>query len=185
MDVQQILQALDAVIARLLQAGTLLSQTSGGTIASTATASMTKRRGRPPLSKSVAQKPIVKRRISEEGKARIVAAQKKRWAKSKRAAKVLEMSSVAKTTTESTKRGAAKRAAGTTFAQTVKKATPSKRSVQAKRSSDVKRVASALSRKKPQAAKKNRKIVAVSAVQQLVDTLVATPTTAEITEATA
>jgi hypothetical protein len=74
MDTSQIISEIDAEIARLEQAKTLLTGT---------TAKPT--RGRKPA--SAVKAPTKKRTISAAGRARIVAAQKARWAKIKKAAK--------------------------------------------------------------------------------------------------
>jgi hypothetical protein len=74
MDTTPIIQFIDAEIARLEQAKTLLN--GHATPA---------KRGRPIGSKATPQtaKPV-RRKMSPEGRARIVAAQKARWAKVKR-----------------------------------------------------------------------------------------------------
>jgi hypothetical protein len=74
MDTSQIISEIDAEIARLQQAKSLLTGTT------------TKRTpGRKPPSATKA--PTKRRTISAAGRARIVAAQKARWAKIKKAAK--------------------------------------------------------------------------------------------------
>jgi hypothetical protein len=83
---QSILTAIDQQIVNLQRVRALLESNSTGA---------TKRRGRPPASAKVhtisAHAPATKRRkrgkMSAEGRARIVAAQKARWAKVKKAAK--------------------------------------------------------------------------------------------------
>jgi L-lysine 2,3-aminomutase len=79
MNTNQILSAIDAAISKLQQARALLSGYSEP-------AAIKRGPGRP--KKVAAPKKIAaKRTITAEGKARIVAAQKKRWAASKKAAK--------------------------------------------------------------------------------------------------
>ncbi len=85
MDVKKILTEIDAEISRLTQVRALLSQ--AGIEAP--------RRGRPrgsinspkPAKVAAKKSPAAKRTMSAEGKARIAAAQKARWAKQKKAAK--------------------------------------------------------------------------------------------------
>jgi hypothetical protein len=73
MDTTEIIQTIDAEIARLEKARALLS---GHTT--------TPKRGRPISSKPVATtKPLKRRKMSAEGRARIAAAQKARWAKAR------------------------------------------------------------------------------------------------------
>jgi hypothetical protein len=78
MDTMSIIKEIDAEISRLQQAKVILSGTA-----------IKKGRGRPKTA-TVASKPVAvrlaKRVISAEGKARIAAAQKARWAKVKKAA---------------------------------------------------------------------------------------------------
>jgi hypothetical protein len=72
-DTTKIIQTIDAEIARLEQVRALLN---GHTT--------TPKRGRPINSKPVANtKPLKRRKMSAEGRARIAAAQKARWAKAK------------------------------------------------------------------------------------------------------
>ena len=79
MNINQILSAIDAEISKLQQARALL-------IGSTEPLGVKRGPGRP--KKVSAPKPAVaKRTMSPEGKARIAAAQKKRWAVSKKATK--------------------------------------------------------------------------------------------------
>jgi hypothetical protein len=78
MNIPEILSELDAEIARLQHVRSLLSGSS-----SPATAT----RGRPKGSVSAAPKKTAKRTLSPEARARIAAAQKKRWAKQKKAVK--------------------------------------------------------------------------------------------------
>ena len=73
MNQQDILSAIDAEIARLQHARSLLVGTASG-----------KRRGRPPASESAAAPK--KRTMSAAGRKRIVEAQRKRWAKQKASA---------------------------------------------------------------------------------------------------
>jgi hypothetical protein len=73
MDTREIIQTIDAEIARLEQARALLN-------GHTAPA----KRGRPFGSKPVATSKPVRRKLSAEGRARIAAAQKARWAKTKK-----------------------------------------------------------------------------------------------------
>jgi hypothetical protein len=83
MEIKQILAALDTEIARLHHAKALLS---GGTTAPSAKRGP----GRPKSTSApvVAPKPAKKKRnLSPEGRARIAAAVKARWAKQKKAAK--------------------------------------------------------------------------------------------------
>lgn len=84
-----ILSAIDTEIAKLQQARKLLSEASA-----TPAVSEVKRRGRPKGTKNAAKTAAVKtvparakRTMTEEGKAKIAAAQKKRWAAQKSAAK--------------------------------------------------------------------------------------------------
>lgn len=82
MDTQQLVAAIDAEIALLQQARALLSGTAAP-----------KKRGRKPGQKTAAKAPSAKaakkakRTMSPEGRARIAAAQKARWAAQKKAAK--------------------------------------------------------------------------------------------------
>jgi hypothetical protein len=73
MDASAIIQTIDAEIARLEQARALLN---GHTT--------TPKRGRPVSLKSAATLKPQRRKMSAEGRARIAAAQKARWAKAKR-----------------------------------------------------------------------------------------------------
>jgi hypothetical protein len=74
MDTTEIIQTIDAEIAHLEKAKALLD---GHTTSP--------KRGRPVSSKPVAaHAPVKRRKISAEGRARIAAAQKARWAKAKR-----------------------------------------------------------------------------------------------------
>ncbi len=77
MNTNEILSQIDAEIARLQQVKTILSGTT------------TARAKRGPNKARVVPTPITakRRKISPEGRARIAAAQKARWAKSKKAAK--------------------------------------------------------------------------------------------------
>jgi hypothetical protein len=81
MDTTALITAIDAEIAKLqLARQTLVALSTTGTTA--------KRRGRP--AKKIASAPVSgpkKRTISAEARARIAAAQKKRWASQRRAAK--------------------------------------------------------------------------------------------------
>jgi hypothetical protein len=72
MDTTQIIQTIDAGVARLEKARALLK---GHTT--------TPKRGRPVSSKPVATLKPHRREMSAEGRARIAAAQKARWAKAK------------------------------------------------------------------------------------------------------
>jgi hypothetical protein len=73
MDTIEIIQSIDAEIARLEQARNLLN---GHTAPP--------KRGRPASSKATATpKPAKRRKMSAEGRARIAAAQRARWAKAK------------------------------------------------------------------------------------------------------
>jgi hypothetical protein len=77
LDTQNIIQEIDSEISRLEQAKAILSGTA-----------VTRSPGRPKRAESVIQTVAAeppKRVMSAEGKARIAAAQKLRWAKSKRA----------------------------------------------------------------------------------------------------
>jgi hypothetical protein len=79
---QAILAAIDEEIIKLQQARAMLSDSTAGPT------SVKKSVGRPKGSKSAASVPAPKKRtISAEGKARIAAGQKKRWAVAKKAAK--------------------------------------------------------------------------------------------------
>lgn len=86
----EILASLEQQIAQLTEAHTILKNNLGASeIQPSALLSEDrgKRRGRPPGSKSTAAtKPVGKRGMSAEGRARIVAAQQKRWATSRKAA---------------------------------------------------------------------------------------------------
>jgi hypothetical protein len=73
MDTTEIIQTIDAEIARLEKARSLLN---GDTTSPT-------KRGRPPGS-SVTARAKPRRKMSAEGRARIAAAQKARWAKAKK-----------------------------------------------------------------------------------------------------
>jgi hypothetical protein len=74
MDTTEIIQTIDAEIARLEKARTLLNDHIGAR----------PRRGRPVSSKLTAVSKPGGRKMSAEGRARIAAAQKARWAKAKR-----------------------------------------------------------------------------------------------------
>jgi hypothetical protein len=74
MDTTEIIQTIDAEIARLERAKALLK---GDTTAPA-------KRGRSLSSKPAATSKPIRRRMSAEGRARIAAAQKARWAKVKR-----------------------------------------------------------------------------------------------------
>jgi hypothetical protein len=79
---EAILAAIDEEIMKLQQARAMLSDSS------TSPTSLKKSVGRPKGSKSAASVPAPKKRtMTPEGKARIAAAQKKRWATAKKAAK--------------------------------------------------------------------------------------------------
>jgi hypothetical protein len=73
MDATEIIQTIDAEIARLEKAKSLLNRDSTSSA----------KRGRP-LKSTVIEKAKPRRRMSAEGRARIAAAQKARWAKAKR-----------------------------------------------------------------------------------------------------
>ncbi len=119
MTIPEVLRALDAQIARLQQARQLLSESASTPVPEIEPA---KRRGRPPAAaKPVQTKPTGKRTMSDEGKARIAAAQKKRWAKSKKAAKAAVTPIAAKKTSAPAKKAPAKKAAAP-----VKPAAPAK-----------------------------------------------------------
>lgn len=83
MNLPEILGAIDAEIAQLEQARQLLS---GSEVAAASSTFSVKRRGRAPAVRKEEAKPAGKRTMSEEGKARVAAAQKKRWAKFRKAA---------------------------------------------------------------------------------------------------
>jgi hypothetical protein len=76
---ENVIKEIDLQIARL--------QTARAALSGTATAPVAKRRGRPPASLSIAASAPAKkgkrRGMSPEGRARIAAAQKARWAKLK------------------------------------------------------------------------------------------------------
>jgi hypothetical protein len=74
MDTTDIVAGIDAEIARLQQARALLSGTT------------TKIKGRKPVKATSGAKTKPRRQISAEGRARIAAAQKARWAKAKKKA---------------------------------------------------------------------------------------------------
>lgn len=86
MDRPEILRTIDVEIGQLQQARQLLS---GSEVAAASSALPGKRRGRPPAVAKVEALPTGKRTKSEEGKTRVAAPQKKRWAKLKKAAKVI------------------------------------------------------------------------------------------------
>jgi hypothetical protein len=73
MDTVEVIQSIDAEIARLEKARALLN----GHVSTPA------KRGRPVSLKPVATAKPQRRKMSAEGRARIAAAQKARWAKSK------------------------------------------------------------------------------------------------------
>jgi hypothetical protein len=73
MDATQVIQFIDAEIARLEQAKTLLN---GHTVPA--------KRGRPIGSQAIRTSKPIRRKITSEGRARIAAAQRARWAKTKR-----------------------------------------------------------------------------------------------------
>jgi hypothetical protein len=82
MDTNEILAQIDTEISRLQQAKSLLSGTT------TTKQNPQKKLGRPAAATLNIAAPIAaKRTMSPEGRARIAAAQKKRWAKAKKAAK--------------------------------------------------------------------------------------------------
>ncbi len=84
MNIEDIISEIDAEIARLQQAKALL----GNTVSVSAV--IKRKPGRPPASaktQPVAKKTGKRRTMSPEGRAKIAAAQKARWAKTKRAAK--------------------------------------------------------------------------------------------------
>jgi hypothetical protein len=78
MNIANIVSAIDLEIARLTTARKLLTDSNRGSLDGIVT-----KRG-PGRPKAVAAAPK-KRTISQEGRARIAAAQKKRWAKAKKA----------------------------------------------------------------------------------------------------
>lgn len=83
MDTQEILNKLDAEIARLQQVRSLLAGSAAISVA-------VKKRGRPTGPGASASAPAVakgKRTLSAEARARIAAAQKLRWAKTKQGGK--------------------------------------------------------------------------------------------------
>jgi hypothetical protein len=80
MNIPEILAEIDAEIARLKGIRSLLS---GGSSPTTAI----RGRGRPKGSANAATKKAAKSTLSPEARARIAAAQKKRWANQKKAAK--------------------------------------------------------------------------------------------------
>ena len=84
MNTPSILRALDAQIAQLQQARLLLSDFAVTTAPSIKPAKHRERA--PATAKSVDAKPVRKWIMSEEGKGRIAAAQKMRWAKRKKVA---------------------------------------------------------------------------------------------------
>jgi hypothetical protein len=79
MSIENILSQIDSEIAALQHARALLSGSSTGTIK--------RGPGRPPKALSVIAPIKKKRALSPEGRAKIAAAVKARWAKQKRAAK--------------------------------------------------------------------------------------------------
>ena len=90
MDMSGILKSIDAEIDKLQKARQLLSDSESAVSPVTRNLEREisgKRRGRPPGSGKAAETSVVKRVMSEEGRARIAAAQKKRWAASKKAVK--------------------------------------------------------------------------------------------------
>jgi hypothetical protein len=76
MNTQDILSAIDAEIARLQSARSLLSGTAS-----------TKRRGRPKAASGAPVTTVKRRTMSAAGRQRVAEAQRKRWAKQKAAAK--------------------------------------------------------------------------------------------------
>ena len=102
MNLDRILSEIDLEISRLQQAKQLLSENAGA-------APVKRGPGRPPANAKAAIKSMPgaaapkKRTMSEAGRARIAAAQKARWAKSKKAAK--------KASTPAVKKSAGKKAA--------------------------------------------------------------------------
>ena len=75
-----ILAAIDAEIAALQQARAFI-------VGAGATSTAKRGPGRPPKGSTAAPKPVKKRNLTPEGRARIAAAVKARWAKQKKAAK--------------------------------------------------------------------------------------------------
>ena len=110
MNIEDILSEIDAEISRLQQAKALLGEgSSSGPVAK-------RKPGRPPLSASQhsVAKPKTKRRMmSAEGRAKIAAAQKARWAKSKKASSTSVKKKVGRPAKAASKKasGAAKKAA--------------------------------------------------------------------------
>ncbi|MBB5331788.1 hypothetical protein [Tunturiibacter gelidoferens] len=101
MDTASILQEIDSEISRLEQAKAILSRTA-----------VKRSPGRPKQTQSVIKTVAVeptKRVMSAEGKARIAAAQKLRWAKSKRAIRKAAKKAVVKSVL--TKKASASKAA--------------------------------------------------------------------------
>jgi len=95
--IANVITEIDAEIVRLQQVRTILSEGALPTPVSGLPAVTPKRRGRPPLAATVvktaakpekaAAEPVKKKRnLSPEGRARLVAATKARWAKQKTAA---------------------------------------------------------------------------------------------------
>jgi hypothetical protein len=113
MQIDEILKAIDDQILQLQQARALLATDATGE-------SAPKGRGRPKRAVTIpaVAKPVT-RRLSEEGKARIAAAQKARWAAAKKAvgktASVKTAPAARKTSSKAAKKsGAAKKAASST-----------------------------------------------------------------------
>ena len=80
MNIPEILSELDAEIARLKNIRSLISGASSPTTA-------TRGRGRPKGSVSATPKKTTKRKLTPDARARIAAAQKKRWADQRKTAK--------------------------------------------------------------------------------------------------
>lgn len=78
MDVTKILREIDAEIERLQEARSALVGISGTTV------TITRRRGRPKGSTNAAKPAKRARKLSPEGRKRIIEAQKRRWAESRK-----------------------------------------------------------------------------------------------------
>lgn len=109
MNIPEVLRALDLEIAQLQQAREILIGV--GSTSSGISAAALPRRGRPSTTAKPKARVSGKRIMSDEGKARIAAAQTKRWAKSRKAVKVTTPVAVPKKATAPAKKSPVKKAA--------------------------------------------------------------------------
>ena len=133
MNISDILAAIDQEVSRLEQARSLLQSSNGPSVPAAVEG---KRRGRPPGKATKApvttEAPVKQTRtMSEDGRARIAAAQKARWAAKKKAdtkaAKVSASAPVAQKTTAAAKQAPVKKAAAAVKTAAAKKtAVPAK-----------------------------------------------------------